>query len=194
MLETFNIFIIFALGSNIQCCGFKQKCWNCRFIFEPHAEARAERDTVTSETCPLHSAQEVLGMPFCWRSRHRKQINQTGRGSHPWTTSLGPSKAAFLIGVLCFSHLLRSRTAFIWKADLTYLWPHTDLLVFPYWEVLHRWNPEPASFSGDVVIEVMVRVLCSGLSRFTGVHIQTHSVQIIFYNITIVCFQGWMNV
>ncbi len=63
MLETFHIFIIVALGSNTQCCGFKQKCWNCRFVFEPHAEARAERDTVTSETGPLHSAQEVLGIP-----------------------------------------------------------------------------------------------------------------------------------
>ncbi len=58
-------------------------------------------------------------------------------------------------------------------------------------EILHN-----AEFSGDVVIEVMVRVLCSGLSHFTGTHIQTllYAVQIIFYNITIVCFQAWMNV
>lgn len=190
MLETFNIYIIFALGSNTQtqCCGFKQKCWNCRFIFEPHAEARAECDPVTSETCPLRSAQEVLGIPFCWRSRHRKQINQTGKRKPPmdylsWSFQGSVSHRCFV-----FYHRRRSRKAFMWKADLTYLWPHiwpSRLSVSKYFALVAQLRiPAPASFSGDLVIEVMGRMQSSGLFHFIGIHIQTllYWVQIIFYN------------
>lgn len=132
MFETFNIFIIFALSSNAQtqCCAFKKKCWNSRFIFEPHAEARSQRDAVTSETCPLRSTK-VLGIPFCWRSRHRKQINQTGKRKPPidyLSCSFQGRISHSYQGVFYhLRHKIRCRVeavSYEKLISLIYLWPH----------------------------------------------------------------------
>lgn len=92
---------------------------------------------------------------------------------------------SFLSGCLLSSapqNQMQSRSCFIWKADLTdlSLTPHLTFSCFR----IEIWIPQPASFSGDLVIEVKLRMLCSGLFHFIGIHVQTvlSRVQIRSYN------------